>query len=64
VSADRLPPYTVTEAAARLGINRRTAYKLIEDGEFPVPTFRIGTLVKVPRRPLDALVETGSAVTR
>jgi excisionase family DNA binding protein len=59
-----MAPYTVTEAAALLGINRRTAYKLIEAGEFPVPTFRIGTLVKVPRRPLDALIETGSAVVR
>lgn len=55
-STATLPPYTVAEAAALLGINPRTAYNLIERDEFPVPTFRVGAQHKVPRRPLDDLV--------
>lgn len=59
-----LPPYSVREAARLLGVNPRTAYKLIETGQFPVPTFRVGALVKVPRRHLDALVTGALAVAR
>ena len=56
----KLPPYTVREAAAVLGITPKTARKLIKAGTFPAPTFTVGSLVKVARGALDAYV-TGEA---
>lgn len=52
-------PYTVTEAASRLRISPRLAYKLLAEGKFPVEPIRIGSLIRIPRRPLDALLDGG-----
>lgn len=52
-------PYTVAEAAERLKISRALAYKLIAEGRFPVATLRIGNLIRIPRRPLDAFADGG-----
>lgn len=42
----------VPTAADWLGISKRQAYALIRDGEFPIPTLRLGRRVVVPTRPL------------
>jgi excisionase family DNA binding protein len=47
--------YTVEQAAMRLGINKWTYYELIKRGE--LPAIRIGRLLKVPKRAIDALLE-------
>lgn len=47
--AASLPPIlSLRAAAAWLGISPSTAYRLIEDGRFPVPVHRIGTSLRVP----------------
>ncbi|MGH8890469.1 MAG: helix-turn-helix transcriptional regulator [Acidothermaceae bacterium] len=40
------------QAAALLGLGRTTAYRLVHDGEWPTPVFRLGRLIRVPTRPL------------
>ncbi len=45
---------TLTEAAAILGIPIRTAYRLVQQGDFPVPTLRVGGRTKVSRAQMDA----------
>ncbi|MGW0822580.1 DNA-binding protein [Streptomyces sp. NPDC002845] len=57
----------VVTAGRALGISPNTAYELIRNGEFPVRTLRLGTMVKVPtallwevlgvKAPVDAKVE-------
>lgn len=39
---------TIERAAEILGIGRATAYRLIAQGDFPVPTLHIGKLHRVP----------------
>lgn len=51
--------YSVAEAAQVLGISRGAAYDSITAKTFPVPVIRIGRNIRVPRRPLDALVGNG-----
>lgn len=50
----------LVEAAAILGIAKRTAYDLVARGEFPVPVLRVGTLLKVSRAQLERFIESGS----
>lgn len=50
---------SVTEAAAWLGISRTLAYELVARGE--LPSLRLGRRVLIPRRPLERLVEGGTA---
>lgn len=52
-------PLTVTipEAAALLGVSRRTAYELAARNEFPVPVLTIGRCKRVSRRQLEAFIE-------
>ncbi len=47
--------HTIGEAARRLGIGRTLAYRLVAEGQFPVPTIKIGRRVVVPRLALDRL---------
>lgn len=47
---------SVSEAAALLGIGERTAYALIERGEFPVPTVTVGKRLKVSRQAVERFV--------
>lgn len=42
----------VATAAEVLGVGRSTAYDLIQRGEFPVPTVRLGRRLLVPVAPL------------
>jgi hypothetical protein len=42
----------LTHAAALLGLDRTTAYKLVHDGQWPTPVLRLGRLIKVPTQPL------------
>jgi len=46
------------EVAARnyLQISRSLAYRLIRNGEFPVPVLKLGRVLRVPRGPLERLV--------
>lgn len=48
---------TLTEAAQILGIGRRTAYRLEQTGDFPVPVLTIGGRKKVSRRQLAAFID-------
>lgn len=43
---------TVEEAARRLGIGRSLAWRLVRNGD--LPSVRLGRLVRVPRRSLEA----------
>lgn len=51
-------PATVSasEAFAQLGIDRTTGYRAIQQGTFPLPTIRVGRLIKVPVAPLRRLL--------
>jgi excisionase family DNA binding protein len=52
--------YTIREAAARLGISERLAYLLVARNEFPVPTLRLGRVLRVRVAELEEFVR-GSA---
>ena len=52
---------TVTEAAELLGISRALAYELAARGELPV--LRLGRRIVIPRKALEALVETAGLST-
>lgn len=52
---DRLT-LTVEEAARLLDISRALGYELVARGE--VPSIRLGRRIVVPRRALDALLDT------
>lgn len=45
----------VEEAAALMRVTKNTAYELIAKGE--IPSVRLGRLIRVPRRPLLAMLE-------
>jgi excisionase family DNA binding protein len=47
---------TVEEAAELLGISRGLAYQLVAQGD--IPSVRLGRRIVVPRRALDALLDT------
>ncbi len=56
---------SLTEAAERLRISRRTAYRLAKaHGELVpgVPVFRVASLWRVSRRQLEAFIESGGQV--
>lgn len=44
---------SVEEVAARLGISRKTAYKLAGSNRLPAPTLRVGRRLLVGRAALD-----------
>ena len=52
---------TLTEAAKILGISRSKAYRLAAAGTFPVPLIRLGNSWVVPVKPLQRLLEEGTA---
>lgn len=47
---------SVEDAARALGIGRSLAYELARRDELPVPVFRVGRLLRVPRQPLERLL--------
>jgi excisionase family DNA binding protein len=50
--------YTVDEVAARLGLNRNTAYTAVKDGT--IPALRIGRRLLVPRAALERMLAQAS----
>lgn len=53
---DRVPPsdrmaLTVEEAAIQIGISRALAYRWVSEGV--LPAFRVGKVVRIPRRSLE-----------
>lgn len=44
------------EAAAYLGVNPRTLYRLIDDGS--LPAYRIGRVIRLTQADLDAFLES------
>ena len=52
--------FTVSEAAAALGISRPTMYKIIRREDFPA--FRVGTRTLIPRAGLERWVEQQAEV--
>ena len=52
---------TVEEAARRLGIGRSLAWRLVRSGE--LPSVRLGRLVRVPERKLQAWLDRQSDST-
>lgn len=43
---------SINEAAKILGIAASTAYKLVREDQFPVPTLKFGGRILVPTKPL------------
>jgi excisionase family DNA binding protein len=50
------PLLSVEEAAALLGETRSTLYRAIKAGSFPLPIFRIGQRIRIPRRSVERLL--------
>jgi excisionase family DNA binding protein len=50
------PLLSVEEAAALLGETRSTLYRAIKAGDFPLPIFRIGRRIRIPRRSVERLL--------
>lgn len=46
------PTVTLSEAARCLGISMPTAYRLVDQGEFPVTVRRVGGRYAIPSLPL------------
>ena len=51
-------PLTVADVARRLGVSRRVAYELCQDGE--IGTFKIGRSIRVKPEDLDAYIDNQS----
>ena len=50
------PLLSVEEAAVLLGETRSTLYRSIKAGTFPLPIFRIGQRIRIPRRSIERLL--------
>jgi excisionase family DNA binding protein len=51
------PLLSVEEAAVLLGETRSTLYRAIKAGTFPLPIFRIGQRIRIPRRSVERLLD-------
>ncbi len=47
------PLASVEEAAAILGVSRATLYRQIERGQLPLPVYRLGRRMRIPRLQLE-----------
>jgi excisionase family DNA binding protein len=54
--AELRPLLSVEETANLLGESRSTIYRAIETGTFPLPVYRIGARMKIPRRAIERLI--------
>jgi len=54
------PVLTAEQAFALLGIDRKTGYRAIQTGSFPVPVVRVGRVIRVPTAPLARLLTDGA----
>lgn len=50
------PLLSVEETAVLLGETRSTLYRAIKAGTFPLPIFRIGRRVRIPRKSVERLI--------
>jgi excisionase family DNA binding protein len=50
------PCLSAEEAFALLGIDRKTGYRAIKQGAFPVEVIRVGRLIRVPTAALSQLL--------
>jgi excisionase family DNA binding protein len=50
------PLLSVEEVAVMLGETRSTLYRAIKAGDFPLPIFRIGRRIRIPRRSVERLL--------
>jgi excisionase family DNA binding protein len=54
----KLPPFlSAEEAFAILGVDRKTGYRAIKSGTFPVRVVRVGRLIRVPTAALARALE-------
>jgi excisionase family DNA binding protein len=51
------PLLSVEETAILLGENRSTLYRAVNAGTLPLPMFRIGSRIRIPRRAVERLIE-------
>jgi excisionase family DNA binding protein len=51
---------SVNEAAARIGVSERTLYEHIRQGRCPFPVLAIGRKKRIPVRPFERWLSTGS----
>lgn len=54
---------SLTDAAKVLGIHRSTAYDHARNGTFPIPIFRVGSLLKVNKAQLESYIQGGTPAT-
>ena len=47
---------STADAASRLGINTRTLYRLIDDGQ--IPAYKFGRVIRVQGKDVEAFVES------
>ena len=50
------PLLSVEEATVLLGETRSTLYRAIKAGNFPLPIFKIGQRIRIPRRSVERLL--------
>lgn len=51
------PLLSVEEAAILLGETRSTLYRALKAGTLPLPVFRIGSRIRIPRRAVERLID-------
>lgn len=51
------PLLSIEETAILLGENRATCYRAVKSGNFPLPVWRIGGRLRVPRRAVERLLD-------
>jgi excisionase family DNA binding protein len=51
------PLLSVEEVAILLGETRSTLYRAVRAGTLPLPIFRIGSRIRIPRRAVERLIE-------
>ena len=50
------PLLSVEETATLLGETRSTIYRAVKAGTLPLPVFRIGSRIRIPRRAVECLI--------
>jgi len=48
---------SIEETAVLLGETRSTLYRALKAGTFPLPVFRIGSRIRIPRRSVERLID-------
>lgn len=53
---DKIEWFSTQDAALRLGITTRTLYRFIDEGS--VPAYKMGRVIRIKKRDVDAFIET------